>query len=59
MKEFLVIIPVYNEKATVYDVALRTIAACLDFADILFVNDGSSDGTEIILNEIQKAHPCL
>lgn len=59
MKEFLIIIPVYNEKATVYDVALRTIAACHDFADILFVNDGSSDGTDIILNEIQKAHPYL
>ena len=59
MKKFLVIIPVYNEKSTVYDVAIRTIAACHDFADILFVNDGSNDGTDIILNEIQRAHPYL
>ena len=57
MKEFLVIIPVYNEKSTVYDVALRTIAACLDFADILFVDDGSSDGTDVVLDSIQKEHP--
>ncbi len=59
MKEFLVIIPVYNEKATVLDVAIKTISACIDFADILFVNDGSSDGTEEVLNSIQKEHPYL
>ena len=57
MKEFLVIIPVYNEKTTVYDVAIRTIAACLDYADILFVDDGSADGTNFVLDTIQKEHP--
>jgi len=59
MKEFLVIIPVYNEKATVYDVALHTIAVCSEFADVIFVNDGSSDGTKEVLNELKKEIPSI
>lgn len=57
MKEFLVIIPVYNEKSTVYDVANRTLSVCSEFAEILFVNDGSTDGTDFELNKIKKEHP--
>lgn len=59
MKEFLVIIPVYNEETTVYDVALHTICACYEFADILFVNDGSTDRTKFILDTLQKEYPVL
>lgn len=55
-----VIIPVYNEKNTISAVVERVKdAARKDFggAEIIIVNDGSSDGTKDILDEICKQTP--
>src|SRR5262245_53207062 len=39
---FWVVIPAYNEGATVHDVAARALRYC---ANVIVVDDGSSDGT--------------
>ncbi|MCB1177916.1 MAG: glycosyltransferase family 2 protein [Leptospiraceae bacterium] len=58
-KEFLIIIPVYNEKEALRDVTISTIKESQDFADILFVNDGSTDGSAEVINQLQDDFPDL
>ena len=43
-KKVLIIIPAYNEEECIYDV-VSNISKVASFADILVVNDGSSDNT--------------
>lgn len=52
MKKFLIIIPVFNEAETLYEVALRTIKHASTSADIYFINDGSTDSSPAILDRL-------
>jgi len=49
-EKILVIIPAYNEEASIIDVVRKVKLADSNY-DVLVVNDCSSDGTEIILRE--------
>lgn len=49
-----VIIPVYNERAYVEEILLRVQAAALE-KEILIVDDGSTDGTRVLLQGFEKA----
>src|SRR3712207_7082108 len=41
----LVIVPTYNERDSIGEVARRLFTACRDGVDLLVVDDGSPDGT--------------
>lgn len=56
MNATLVVIPTYNEKESVRDIARAVLAAC-PAADLLFVDDNSPDGTGRILDEMAAAEP--
>ena len=51
MNEALVIVPTYNEKENIRDIAAAVAQACPQ-ADMLFVDDGSPDGTGQIADEL-------
>jgi glycosyltransferase involved in cell wall biosynthesis len=53
-----VVMPVYNEQATLREVISRVLAVPLDI-ELICVDDGSSDGSREILSELQSAHPQL
>lgn len=59
MKKFIIIIPVYNEGGTLNQVALQTIKESENLGDILFLNDGSSDASAQILDNLKKEFPDL
>lgn len=44
-----IIVPAYNEERTIGQIMDRLVAACGDFAQIVYVDDGSRDGTLGIL----------
>src|SRR5271157_5301057 len=50
-----VVIPVYNERATLRDVIDRILAVPLEM-ELLCVDDGSTDGSREILAELQREH---
>jgi len=50
MKDILIIIPAYNEQESIRDV-IRGLKRC-DYANILVVDDGSTDRTFEIVNEL-------
>ena len=55
-----VIIPIYNERETVrllFDDTAKVMRRIGQPWEILFINDGSSDGSEEILDELADAHP--
>lgn len=52
-----VIIPVYNVKAYVKDCLDSIVNQTTPFDEIIIVNDGSADGSEIICREYRDAHP--
>ncbi len=54
-----VIMPVYNEAATVEEILSRVLSAPPDFVEkeIILVDDASTDGTRQKLEEISRAHP--
>jgi glycosyltransferase involved in cell wall biosynthesis len=58
-----VIIPVFNEAATIGEILRRVNAAPLPQAittqEIIAVNDGSTDGTAALLNSLQSCHAPL
>jgi glycosyltransferase involved in cell wall biosynthesis len=51
-----VVMPVYNERATLRAVIERVLAVPLEI-ELLCVDDGSEDGSREILGEIQSVHP--
>jgi len=51
-----VIIPVYNERATLRHVVERVLAAPLEL-EVICVDDGSQDGSREILDELQSQYP--
>lgn len=51
-----IVIPIYNEEATLEIIIDRVFAACGDFAEVIFVDDGSRDGSLGILK--RKARRC-
>src|SRR6202158_4788917 len=51
-----VVMPVYNERATLQEVARRVLAVPLEI-ELICVDDGSTDGSREILAELQVSHP--
>jgi glycosyltransferase involved in cell wall biosynthesis len=51
-----VVMPVYNEQATLQEVVARVLAVPLEI-ELICVDDGSTDGSRRILSELQSAHP--
>ena len=51
-----VVMPVYNEQATLSSVIERVLSVGLDI-ELLCVDDGSTDGSRQILSEIEKQRP--
>lgn len=51
-----VVIPVYNESATLREVVERVLAVPLEI-EVLCVDDGSCDGSREILAKLQSQHP--
>jgi glycosyltransferase involved in cell wall biosynthesis len=51
-----VVMPVYNERATLREVIGRVLAIPIDI-ELLCIDDGSSDGSREILAELQQKHP--
>jgi glycosyltransferase involved in cell wall biosynthesis len=53
-----VVMPVYNERATLKEVVTRVVAVPIDL-ELICVDDGSTDGSRDILSELQRAIPQL
>ena len=51
-----VVMPVYNERATVRQVVERVLAVAMEL-EVLCVDDGSKDGSREILTELQSLYP--
>jgi len=51
-----VVMPIYNEQATLRQVAERVLAVPLEI-ELICVDDGSRDGSRDLLAELQKQHP--
>jgi glycosyltransferase involved in cell wall biosynthesis len=51
-----VVMPVYNESATLREVVLKVLAVPLEI-ELICVDDGSRDGSREILSELQAEHP--
>ena len=57
-----VFFPAYNDSGTIASlviVALRSAAALAPDHEVIVVNDGSSDGTQLILEELARVYPKL
>jgi dolichol-phosphate mannosyltransferase len=54
----LIVIPTYNERENVRPMCEQIGALGLD-ADLLFIDDGSPDGTGAVLDDLTKEHPRL
>jgi glycosyltransferase involved in cell wall biosynthesis len=51
-----VVMPVYNEQATLEEVIARVLAVPLDM-ELICVDDGSTDNSREILSRLQQTHP--
>lgn len=58
MPHALIVVPTYNERGNVRDIASRLLAA-LPSVELLFVDDNSPDGTGTVLDELAGAEPRL
>jgi len=57
-KRLSVVMPVYNERATLREIIGRVLAVPIDL-ELVCVDDGSHDGSREILAELQGLHPQL
>lgn len=59
IKKLSIVMPCYNEKATVRAIVSEVLAVNLGATEkeIVMVDDGSKDGTPAILKELAKKHP--
>jgi glycosyltransferase involved in cell wall biosynthesis len=53
-----VVMPCYNERATLRTIVERVLAQPYDI-ELLIVDDGSTDGTRDILDELAREHPAV
>ena len=51
-----VVMPVFNERATLQEVVLKVLAVSLEI-ELICVDDGSQDGSREILAQLQSEHP--
>jgi len=51
-----VVVPVYNERASLREVLERVLAVPLEL-EVICVDDGSNDGSREVLAELQRQHP--
>lgn len=51
-----VVMPVYNERATLQEVIMRVLAVPLK-VELICIDDGSTDGSRELLTELQAGHP--
>ena len=58
MKKLSVVMPVYNEQATLREVVARVLAVPLE-VELICVDDGSNDGSREILGELAARHSDL
>lgn len=56
MPQFSIVIPVYNGVSTISTVAQQCYKAFGDGLELVLVNDGSTDDTEAVLNQLVTAH---
>ena len=56
MSDSIVIIPTYNEKENI-EKMIRTVFALPKVFDILIIDDGSPDGTALIVKQLQTEFP--
>lgn len=49
-----IVMPVYNEEATLREIITRVFAACGDIAEVIFVDDGSTDTSLAILQNMAR-----
>jgi len=56
MSDSIVIIPTYNEKENIEKIIRKVFSLPKSF-DILIIDDGSPDGTAVIVKELQKEYP--
>lgn len=56
-KTISIIIPVYNVKAYLSDCLDSILNQSQPFDEIIVVNDGSTDGSELLCREYQRTHP--
>jgi len=49
-----IVMPAYNEEGTIEEITRRVIAACGDFSEIIFVDDGSVDKTPELLKQLAR-----
>ena len=57
MKELTIIIPVYNEKKTIETVVNKVLLYKGLNTKIIIVDDGSTDGTLDIINDLNNNYP--
>src|SRR5207249_2480818 len=57
MPRAIVVVPCYNEARRLNVRAIQEFARRTEFADLLFVNDGSRDETLELLERLNQSHP--
>ena len=56
---FTIVVPIFNEKDNIYALEERLTAflpECRERACVLFVNDGSTDGSDVLIREVCSRH---
>lgn len=56
---FSIIIPVFNARAYLEDAVGTALEQTDDVAEIVLVDDGSTDGSGELCDELSRAHPCV
>ena len=59
-KELLsLIVPCYNEEQSLSSFIRETLTVLQTIGEIIFIDDGSSDGTLRLIRELREKHPCV